>query len=99
MVVAAAMVPLAVRKFPDVVRWLGKKIESTGAKIANTADEAERYERERCERIEKEEARMKSASTATAEPKPESTVKSKSMKKDAQVKPPKKERKKADFDD
>jgi hypothetical protein len=46
-VLAAAMVPIAINKFPKFFRWLGKKIENTGARVQGTVDEVERYERER----------------------------------------------------
>jgi len=106
-VIAAAMVPVVVRKFPDVVRWLGKKIESSGARLSKTADEVERYERERQERVEKEEARVNGKSTAVKveaemveKPGPaKATAKAKPPKKVAAPKPPKKARKKADLED
>lgn len=98
-VIAAAMVPIAIRKFPSVVRWVGKKLEKTGARIAGTADEAERYERERQERV---------AATVVAEPEhveaemvetPPFKGKVKSTSKKDAEKPPKKARKRADFED
>jgi cell division protein FtsN len=112
LVIAVAMVPIVVRKFPDVVRWVGKKIETTGSKIKNSADEVERYERERTAR--------KSGSPSAA--KPETTVaevtegaapelvhaeivdeppkpKAEKKSKREEDKPAKKARKKADFVD
>jgi Sec-independent protein translocase protein TatA len=46
-ILAAALVPVAIRKFRPAVRWLGKQINEAGDTVARTADDDERREAEK----------------------------------------------------
>jgi Sec-independent protein translocase protein TatA len=66
-VLAVAMVPIAIKKFPKAVRWFGKQLENAGARVQSTVDEVDRYERERQERQQSQEtADPRSTVTSTS---------------------------------
>ncbi|HEY3779506.1 MAG TPA: hypothetical protein VGL56_00375 [Fimbriimonadaceae bacterium] len=46
-VLAVAMVPIAIKKFPKAVKWFGRQLENAGTRVQKTVDEVDRYDRER----------------------------------------------------
>ena len=63
-VLAFAMVPIVVKEFKPIVRWVGKRMRKFGETIEGCVDEVNRYDSERQEKRSSQETKA----ATTAEP-------------------------------
>lgn len=98
-ILAAACVPIVIKKFKPIVRFVGKKLTEVGDKVQRIAEEVDAYDKKKAEEAAKKVAEPKPADipeTKTASPTGQEEVKAqKASAQTKTAKPPKPAAKKA----